>query len=92
MDSWRYAAPSVFGVSEFPVFDAICTPVARCSRCGDDHEQVTFQPMARPVERDDEVIATHWAPCPGNGDPILLSALTDAAAEVLAAHKAGLNA
>ena len=38
-----------------------------CARCTLDHENVTFTKMALPI--DD---MPYWAPCPMNGDPILL--------------------
>jgi hypothetical protein len=48
-----------------------------CSRCGEDHEHVVAKPMARPFAPPEAgVLAwTHWAPCPTNGDPILLMVL-----------------
>jgi hypothetical protein len=33
---------------------------------------MTFMPLAHPVELDDGTAFTHWAPCPTNGEPILL--------------------
>lgn len=43
-----------------------------CARChGDGHPGITFQPLTHPL-----VLGlyefTHWAPCPTNGEPILL--------------------
>jgi hypothetical protein len=44
-----------------------------CSRCDAiGHANVTFQPMARPMELVGSPPLTHWAPCPTNGDPILM--------------------
>jgi len=44
-----------------------------CARCGGDgHPGMTFMPLAHPVELDDGTAFTHWAPCPTNGEPILL--------------------
>ncbi len=45
-----------------------------CARCrGDGHPGLEFLPLAYPVELEgDEPDLTHWAPCPTNGEPILL--------------------
>lgn len=45
-----------------------------CARCGGDHEHMTFTKMERPI--DD---MPYWAPCPTNGDPILLRVAIDPA-------------
>lgn len=54
--------------------EPITTDVGSCARCGKDHTAVTFQPFARPIRKDGDgpVRYTHWAPCPSNGEPILL--------------------
>lgn len=48
-----------------------------CARChGDGHEQLTFRKLTYPlasVTAIDGVKLTHWASCPTNGEPILLS-------------------
>ncbi len=45
-----------------------------CARCqGDGHATLTFHPLTYSVEIDSEEVFTHWAPCPTNGEPILLS-------------------
>lgn len=49
-----------------------------CARCdGDGHDQLTFQPLTHPVTIGPgtraEIVFTHWAPCPTNGEPILLT-------------------
>ena len=46
--------------------------IRECARCGDDHRQLVFKRMARPV---DDVWA-FWAACPTTGDPILLKVET----------------
>lgn len=45
--------------------------VRRCQRCGGRHDDVTFQPLARPVEVEGAAAFTHWAPCPTTGEPML---------------------
>jgi hypothetical protein len=42
-----------------------------CARCGGEHDAVEYRPFERPVP-DPEGDFTHWAPCPTNGDPILM--------------------
>lgn len=43
-----------------------------CARCnGDGHPGITFQPLTHPVEIGGHML-THWAPCPTNGEPILM--------------------
>lgn len=45
-----------------------------CARCGKDHENLSFRRFALyPVEISDKEVMDYWAPCPTNGDPILLS-------------------
>lgn len=46
-----------------------------CARCGGTHEGLMFRPLERPVARDGDEIATHWAACPANGEPILMIAV-----------------
>jgi hypothetical protein len=44
-----------------------------CARCGaDKHLQLTYLPFTHHIDVGDGFIATHWAPCPTNGEPILL--------------------
>lgn len=46
--------------------------VGSCARCGDDHPGLDFEKLIQPIREgaDDEM--THWAPCPTNGQPILM--------------------
>jgi hypothetical protein len=46
-----------------------------CARCrGEGHVDLTFEPLAYPLDLNDgSRPLTHWAPCPTNGQPILLS-------------------
>lgn len=47
--------------------------ITGCARChGDGHEQITFTPLTHPYVEDSGLVMTHWAPCPTNGEPILL--------------------
>lgn len=43
-----------------------------CARCQKDHDKLEFEKLAHPI-RD----LTHWAPCPTNGQPILLRIESD---------------
>ena len=52
--------------------NAIVTNVRGCARCGDNHELVGFRPLTNPC-----VGLTHWAPCPTNGEPIMLAIVPD---------------
>lgn len=48
-----------------------------CARChGDGHDGLLFSPLTHPVV-DGEGTWTHWAPCPTNGEPILLQVNDD---------------
>ena len=43
-----------------------------CARCdGDGHPGITYQPLTFPIDMGEGFTATHWAPCPTNGEPIL---------------------
>jgi hypothetical protein len=44
-----------------------------CARChGDGHEDVLWLTLTHPVEVGGHTL-THWASCPENGQPILMS-------------------
>lgn len=43
-----------------------------CARCGQDHEQLEFKSLTRPVEYHGESIYQLWALCPVSGEPILM--------------------
>lgn len=43
-----------------------------CARCGSDHDNIYFWPLTHPIEDTDGTVWTMWAPCPTNGEPILL--------------------
>ncbi len=46
--------------------------IINCARCGENHINITAKPLSQPVFLNDEVLYTHWAPCPTNGEPILV--------------------
>jgi hypothetical protein len=49
--------------------------VLRCARCGEDHASVAVRPLDRPMAPPEAapLAWTHWAPCPTNGQPIMLA-------------------
>lgn len=59
----------------------ITVDLTGCARChGEGHPQITFQPLTHPFTAEPGVAAytfTHWAPCPANGEPILLGSQSD---------------
>lgn len=60
-------------LTEDPMADEKFRELKNCARCGETHADLPFKPLARPVydDRDGELY-THWAPCPTNGDPIMM--------------------
>lgn len=48
-----------------------------CARChGEGHKKITFKKFTHPLANlsaPDGVLPTHWALCPTNGEPILMS-------------------
>lgn len=46
-------------------------PLRHCARCNQDHP-VAWQQLTNPIEDKDGTKWTHWAPCPVNGEPILM--------------------
>lgn len=55
--------------------------VVGCARCGGDHD-VTPRKLVQPFAPPEcaPVVWTHWAPCPTNGDPIMVIVGDDVAA------------
>lgn len=51
--------------------EPITTDLQRCARCGNDHKELTFQPLDQPMEAEG-LRFTHWAPCPVNAEPIMM--------------------
>lgn len=48
-----------------------------CARCGSEgHPGITYQPFTSPIDMGGGWLATHWAPCPTNGEPILYAVNT----------------
>lgn len=64
--------------------------ITSCARCGQDHAEIVFKQLTHPVQlfEDSRVrnaaffrtpsaqMYTHWAPCPTNGEPILMRMIT----------------
>lgn len=49
------------------------TDVRSCARCGGNHRGLVFEQLERAIEfGGSESPMTHWAPCPANGQPVLL--------------------
>lgn len=48
--------------------------IKHCARCGGDHVLILAMPLTRPFAPEEAggVAWTHWAPCPTNGEPILV--------------------
>lgn len=59
----------VEGAGPTPVF--AMRNVIGCVCCGNDHQDLPWMPMARPIEIGDEERFTHWLLCPDTGSPIL---------------------
>jgi hypothetical protein len=53
---------------------AMVVDLVGCARCrGEGHTQLEFAPLTHPMSSDGiDYDFTHWAPCPTNGEPILL--------------------
>lgn len=49
--------------------------ITGCARCGGDHE-ATFKPLTNPIVTT-EVTFQWWAPCPVNGEPIVMCQVDD---------------
>lgn len=47
--------------------DSITIDVICCARCGKNHKQLKFLKLLR------ESYYSHWAPCPTNKEPIMLT-------------------
>lgn len=61
--------------------------IQHCARCHQDHQQLTFRKLTNPVRIFEDIdkpknsaftrnpttqLYSHWAPCPTNGEPILM--------------------
>ena len=54
-------------------YEAFRQSIVGCARCrGDGHEDVWWMPLTHSVELGG-MNFTHWAPCPTNGQPILMT-------------------
>jgi hypothetical protein len=53
--------------------DKISFDQVGCARCDEvGHEGMVFTKLTHPFEPTEGDVWTHWAPCPTNGEPILL--------------------
>lgn len=59
-------------VPEVRAMEEIVIDVGQCARCHGDHMNVRFKRLRVQDER-----YSHWAPCPNNGDPIMLAVVPD---------------
>ena len=53
----------------------ITTNVGECARCGEDHNDIKFKELIRPI-KDNDGRWTHWALCPTNKEPIIMMRIT----------------
>ena len=44
-----------------------------CARCGQDHIDLKLKPFTNPVKAGELLLATHFATCPTNAEPILVT-------------------
>jgi len=48
-----------------------------CARChGEGHPGLQFRQFTHNAETPRGIVFTHWAPCPTNGEPILLASVS----------------
>ncbi len=54
--------------------------IRNCSRCGGDHDNVETMELAQPFAPPEcaPIVWTRWAPCPTNGQPIMVAVTEDA--------------
>lgn len=52
--------------------DKMHLDIKSCARCKQDHDNLEFASLTHPIEDDDGTIWNYWAPCPTNGEPILM--------------------
>lgn len=61
-------------MTTYDVDEPIRTSIEDCARCGNDHEDLAFNPFAEHCpEAGPSKRYTHWTSCPVNGEPILLT-------------------
>ena len=56
--------------------------IKKCARCGLGHDDIEWIKFERPVDMGREGICEFWAPCPTNGDPILMAVITEPVPEL----------
>ncbi len=60
-------------IAEQRAQEEVTVDLRGCARChGEGHPQLTFRKLTFPFEPDVGDEYTHWAPCPANGEPILM--------------------
>lgn len=52
------------------------TKLIGCARCELDHDEVIFKPLTHIIPYFGGPL-THWAPCPTNGQPILMKVIPE---------------
>lgn len=50
----------------------IVKKIGNCARCKRNHKNLRFERLTHPVFQGKDIY-THWAPCPRNGQPILMA-------------------
>jgi hypothetical protein len=53
--------------------ETIIVSIKACARCGEDHDQLEFAPLTKPVISVCGEKFSHWVICPKLGEPIMLS-------------------
>jgi hypothetical protein len=54
------------------------TAISNCARCHGNHDRLRFSKLTHPMEAEPGVKAytyTYWAPCPTNGEPVLMAVM-----------------
>ena len=67
---------------------AIQLPVLRkCARCGSEHSDIEFEAL----ERETFDRFTHWAPCPNNGQPVLIALCEEPSSDTIDEDSGGAS-
>lgn len=61
--------------------------IEHCARCGGTHDDIDFKSLAQPFSPPEAapVVWSKWAPCPANGEPIMMSVVDRATGEEIVA-------
>lgn len=57
-------------VSDMP--EIVTVDIINCSRCGEDHSDLTFKKLTCPIIVSEGERWTHWASCPSTREPIIM--------------------